>query len=154
MNRVFRCGQSKICFDDNIFINIVKEHLKKNVTETGGIILGNYSDDLYTALINEAEEPTSDSKHGRTTFVRGIKGLTQKLITKWKVNSYYLGEWHLHPHSSPDASQQDITQILENSRNPNLKCPEPIMIIVGMDTIGEFRFNVYAVLQNKIIRFS
>lgn len=34
-------------------------------------------------------------------------------------------------YSAPIASGQDVSQLIQNSRDGSLKCTEPIMIIVG-----------------------
>ncbi|MGF7230308.1 Mov34/MPN/PAD-1 family protein [Arachidicoccus sp.] len=113
-------------------IDSIVEHIKKAaVYETGGILIGAYSDDLGTAAISQITGPTIDSKGGFTWFNRGIKGLKELLKRYWDVKLYYLGEWHFHPNAKPIPSNQDKKQMREIARSNQYRCPEPIMIIVG-----------------------
>ena len=98
--------------------------------ETGGILLGQYSDST-TAKISQVIGPTSDSRSGRYWFVRGIKGLSKLLSQAWKNNEYYLGEWHYHPNGTTSPSSQDLTQMNNIAKSIKYKCPEPIMIIIA-----------------------
>ncbi|OJZ04819.1 Mov34/MPN/PAD-1 family protein [Sphingobacterium sp. 40-24] len=101
--------------------------------ETGGILIGYYEDNNMSANITAVTGPPSDSKHGRTTFVRGTKGLKKILDNHWQKGRYYLGEWHYHPYALPDPSFQDINQMKKISTDHKYHCPEPLMIIIGME---------------------
>ena len=150
MKRVFHSNSLNVTFDDAQFFSIVKKHLKRTSTETGGILCGKYSKDLVEAEITEVYGPTSDSKFGRCSFVRGTRGLSQRLDKLWRKGIYYVGEWHLHPYFSANPSFQDKAQIIQNSNDDNLKCPEPVMIIVGMER-EQFIFKVFAVVDSEMI---
>ncbi|HGK3938641.1 TPA: hypothetical protein ACJ2OG_005083, partial [Klebsiella pneumoniae] len=54
---------------------MVSECLKAGVNETGGILIGSYSEDSSTAMIVESTTRPADSLAGRTTFQRGVRGL-------------------------------------------------------------------------------
>lgn len=59
----------------------------------------------------------------------GLKSLLQQC---WKEqNEYYLGEWHLHPGSSPTPSAEDIAQMKKIAQDKNFNCKEPILMILG-----------------------
>src|ERR1051325_3106003 len=74
--------------------------------ETGGILLGRYSDDHNCALVTAATSAPADSRSGRTWFVRGVRGLQRTIDRLWtRQHEYYLGEWHFHPGGVPDPSQ-------------------------------------------------
>ncbi|WP_313755948.1 Mov34/MPN/PAD-1 family protein [Tissierella sp.] len=134
MNKVFR-----ICDE-------VKNH------ETGGIIIGYYSVDLKKVIITDFTFPPDDSKLGSTWFIRGIKGLKKLLSNKWKVNEYYLGEWHFHPNNSANPSYQDKKQLLEISNDARFACPEPIMLITCKNIIGyDVSLNMW--FDGKLIKF-
>ena len=49
----------------------------------------------------------------------------------WDQGQYYLGEWHYHPNVSSTPSKTDKKQMIILSQDSKLKCPEPILIIVG-----------------------
>lgn len=101
--------------------------------ETGGILVGRYSDDLALAIVREATPPLTDSKRGRSWFVRGVSGLTEMLSKRWraKERTFYIGEWHFHPANHVEPSGEDFTQMIEISRAREYDCREPLLVILG-----------------------
>ncbi len=101
--------------------------------ETGGILVGCYSDDLSLAIVREATPPPSDSRRGRSWFVRGVNGLRDALSKRWRAQerTYYLGEWHFHPVEQVQPSGDDFAQMLEISQARNYDCKEPLLLILG-----------------------
>lgn len=100
--------------------------------ETGGILIGSISEGIATATIEFATGPTSDSRHGRTRFTRGVAGLAGILDSWWqRTGSHYLGEWHTHPSSAPVPSQTDKNQMKRIASDSNYNCRTPILIVVG-----------------------
>ncbi|AZA87565.1 hypothetical protein EG349_12560 [Chryseobacterium shandongense] len=123
----------KIFFAENLLSEVREFCIEKDYLETGGILVGMYDPDLQSAIITKVIGPPSDSKHGRTTFVRGTKGVKKTLDILWKEGQYYIGEWHYHPKALPIASSQDIKQMKKISKSILYRCPEPVMLIVGQD---------------------
>lgn len=125
---------------------------KSNPYETGGILIGSYSDDSLTAHISEVTNSPNDSVKKKVLFKRGINGLQKKLDTLWKDSQYYLGEWHYHPNSLPTPSHSDIEQMISLSYNIKLNCPEPILIILGGNK-NKWLLSVIVIANEKIISF-
>ncbi len=102
-------------------------------SETGGILIGRYSGDLSLAVVLEATPPPSDSRRGRSWFVRGVNGLRDTLGKRWraKERTYYVGEWHFHPVDHVDPSGDDFAQMFEISHAKDYDCKEPLMLILG-----------------------
>ncbi|NVJ07789.1 Mov34/MPN/PAD-1 family protein [Myxococcus sp. AM001] len=102
-------------------------------SETGGILIGRYSDDLSIASVREATPPPPDSRRGRSWFVRGVSGLGNMLGDKWreKDRAYYVGEWHFHPVAHIEPSRDDFDQMLKISRAKEYDCKEPLLLILG-----------------------
>jgi len=107
---------------------------KKRWRETGGIIIGYYSDDSSTATITSMSKPPKDSRAGVSWFERGVHGLNKLLRKVWGLNTpqYYLGEWHYHPAKQIHPSPDDLEQMLAIRKNDDYQCKEPIMIILGI----------------------
>jgi integrative and conjugative element protein (TIGR02256 family) len=105
-------------------------------SETGGILVGRYSDDLSVATVCEATAPPSDSRLGRSWFVRGVNGLRDMLSKRWraKERTYYLGEWHFHPVKHVEPSSEDFEQMREIGRAKEYDCKEPLLLILGAGT--------------------
>lgn len=101
--------------------------------ETGGILIGSYSNDLAVALVSEATPPPADSKRGRSWFVRGVRGLSETLSKRWKAKqrTFYIGEWHFHPANHIEPSSDDFAQMIRISRAREYQCEEPVLLIMG-----------------------
>lgn len=104
---------------------------KANLYETGGILIGNYSLKQTTANILQITSPPKNSKYKKCKFHRSSIGLKKILDDAWNQGKYYLGEWHYHPYSSSIPSDVDKKQMIALSQDQKLKCPEPILIIIG-----------------------
>lgn len=101
--------------------------------ETGGILIGYYTEDLTTAVITEVTPAPPDSRSGCSWFYRGIAGLKQLFLRKWKEveRRHYLGEWHYHPRKHVEPSIDDMSQMVNISKDGHYNCQEPVMLIVG-----------------------
>lgn len=113
---------------------------KSGELETGGVLIGYYTNDLSTAVVTELTGPPKDSKRGHSWFFRGVAGLKELLAQRWRQprKHHYIGEWHYHPANHVEPSQEDITQLIEISKNQDYHCKEPLMIIAGRGS-KEFR---------------
>jgi integrative and conjugative element protein (TIGR02256 family) len=113
--------------------------------ETGGVLIGYYNDTLNCATITEIIFEIPDSKRGKTWFLRGIKGIQNRLHQLWSSRRiYYLGEWHFHPGGTPVPSQVDINQMLEIASTFSAHCPEPILLLFsGINFSNTITFKPY-----------
>lgn len=119
--------------------------------ETGGLLVGRYSNWGDRVVVTQIVGPPRDSRHLRFLFIRGVSGLTRRLRGLWRTGAYYLGEWHFHPFSSPDPSETDRRQILAFARDEQLRCPHPVMVVLGGDPSGEWSLAVAAVIGDEIV---
>jgi len=153
---------SKILFssDDNKFFveinqlileNIKIECVKTGNKETGGILIGYYSELNTKATISMITGPPNDSIHSESTFERGINGLNNIIDNQWNSNRYYLGEWHFHPNSSSKPSYTDDLQMKKFANDDLLQCPEPILLIIGGVPDLEWEVSVYVYTRDRKI---
>lgn len=134
---------------DSKLINDIKiECIKAKNNETGGILIGYYSEDQNVAIISRVTGPPKDSKHGKFFFRRGINGLMSIINKEWSLGQYYLGEWHFHPNSSSTPSIVDNIQMKKFLINKSLKCPEPILLIVGGNQHNGWELSVHVYTKN------
>lgn len=119
----------EICSD--VIALLKKLYSESLPKETGGILFGHYTEDLETAIVTNIYYNISDSQQSYRSFKRGKKGFRKYSNEMWKKNTYYLGEWHTHPKSLPYMSSTDRNQMKAIKKSPKIKCPEPILIIVG-----------------------
>jgi integrative and conjugative element protein (TIGR02256 family) len=100
--------------------------------ETGGVLVGAYTDNFRCAVVDHVSGAPKDSSAGPNWFLRGTRGLQQMLDRFWKGGQgHYLGEWHFHPNASPQMSNVDADAITRISRSAWYNCPEPILLIIG-----------------------
>lgn len=125
-----------ITISKNVYEEMLCHCDKANPYETGGILIGNYSDDQTTANIIQITSVPKKSKHFKYNFYRSSKGLKEVLDLLWDKGQYYLGEWHYHPNSSAEPSNVDKKQMLKLSQDKKLNCPEPILVIIGGNNVG------------------
>ncbi len=118
--------------------------------ETGGILVGYYTEKHDWAIVTDVSGPPVDSKRGYVFFNRGVQGL-QKWLNQiwWWKRQYYIGEWHYHPFNRPKASPEDTHQLQEHSVNVRLVCPEPLMLIIGGNPNGAWEAGAYVFPQGK-----
>jgi hypothetical protein len=117
--------------------------------ETGGILVGLYTEKLDCALVTVASKAPRDSQAGPTWFRRGVSGLQRWLKRLWKSNTFYIGEWHFHPFAAPDPSGTDISEMTEVSNDGGYKCPEPVLVILGGDPAEDFRIRAFVFPQGQ-----
>lgn len=112
--------------------------------ETGGVLIGRYVGDHSCARVAEVTGPPIDSRAGRTSFYRGVRGLQERLLVLWReARGFYLGEWHYHPGGSPTPSWTDRRQLQRIAGLRSYSCPEPILLIVGQDGGGAHVMRVF-----------
>jgi len=132
-------------------INQILHHCQNaSPNETGGIMAGYYSEDLRWAIVTDISGPTADSVLKRCSFYRGIQGLQKWLDSKWKKRKHhYLGEWHFHPFASAIPSKLDDIQMTNFANNRSLKCPEPILLIIGGNPERNWSMKPYVYLGKE-----
>lgn len=120
---------------------IDRECGRSGAIETGGILVGHYTADESMAVVTEALPPPKDSARGRSWFHRGVAGLRGLLAKRWEsqVRTYYIGEWHYHPASIVEPSEDDFAQMYSINADPRYNCREPVMLIVGQARNGDER---------------
>ncbi len=123
--------------------------------ETGGVLVGSYRSVAGAALdcaaVSDASGPPADSLAGATWFERGVRGLQRLLNDKWERGNYYLGEWHFHPFSDTTPSPQDFDSLAGIAENPQYRCPEPVLLIIGGDPTAGWRASAFVFLGSGLV---
>lgn len=149
---VTKCGEFSLQIESESWNVIRKEIKKADSIETGGILIGYYTEDFSTVIITGATPPPKDSKQGPTNFERGTLGLKSLLSKLWngKENRrYYVGEWHYHPSFEVVPSGEDKDQMVEISYDNSYQCKEPLMIIVGKEKGRTVPIRAFVVPQDR-----
>ena len=122
--------------------------------ETGGILIGRYTQFGDRVCLVEATDPPTDSRSFPVAFVRGVVGLTRRLRLAWASGLYYVGEWHYHPYASPEPSRRDVAQVLAFSRDTRYKCPNPTLVVLGGNPNQAPTASVHVVLDGAVVPLS
>lgn len=142
----------RIEVSEDAWISMKNHIVSRRRGETGGILIGRYSDDLSTAKVLSASGPGPHSLFGLFSFTRKVFGLQAELDREFELGRYYLGEWHCHPGTDSEPSPQDIQQMLSISKSVGYNCPEPILIVFGKSNPYVF-CTVVVVRDGKVIDF-
>lgn len=141
-----------VVLDDEVCGRLVEQCIRAGRKETGGILIGRYSELHDKAVVTEVTGPPQDSIRRRFSFVRGLVGVQHRLDRAWRQRDFYLGEWHFHPFMAADPSDRDRTQIIDFSKDPAYACPEPILVVIGGDPGQHPEFQI-AVVQGGDLAF-
>jgi integrative and conjugative element protein (TIGR02256 family) len=115
--------------------------------ETGGILVGHYSDDSRFAHVTDLVSAPRDSVSSRFSFQRGVRGVQKFLNQMWPRRRYYLGEWHFHPDGSASPSGTDANQMRSIAYAGSYHCPEPVLLILGGNPPEQFTLESYVFLR-------
>ncbi len=131
--QVFRTkdGRFSVVIEDSLLEYMCELCAESTPLETGGILIGSYTEGGNTASVTRVEGPPSDSKRKRNRFYRGTDGLQDLIEALWKSGEYYLGEWHCHPGGLSEPSRSDLKQMKAISEDREAHRPEPILVVIS-----------------------
>lgn len=124
--------------------------------EVGSSLIGTYSRDGRKATVTGIAPLPNDSRATRTSFIRGIDGLSQfftKVFQRFRGRRHYVGEWHSHPYAAPTASGTDDANQSAIAEDPRVDCTESILLIIGgdMDAETTLQTYIYSRTRGKIV---
>ncbi len=129
---------------EDLLAECVEECSRSSPQETGGIVVGYYTPPHDCAIVTALGKPPNDSIQRSGFFERGTSGIQRWLRKLWRHHRhYYIGEWHFHPGGASFPSQTDTAQMKVLSKDAKLKCPEPILLIIGGDPGHDWNVKAY-----------
>ncbi len=131
--------------DAKLMTKLANTAKKKLPNEYGGILIGKYSSDQKTVLIEDTILPKKYTSSA-VSFNRGIEGLKDQLTKHFtsEANLIYVGEWHTHPNGRPIPSGTDRIAMAEIARHDQVFIKNPILLIIGLTkTKADFKFYVF-----------
>lgn len=111
---------------------IADEAGRHGVQETGGMLLGYWSDD--TVVVTACIESGPRAERGALWFEPDQEWQTARLAEVYQASgrtTTYLGDWHSHPGGAPYPSWRDRRTLRAVRRSPGARAPRPLMLIVG-----------------------
>lgn len=131
----FKRGDWTVHIDNRTIQELHHLRAQKLPRETGGILIGSFDMHYKQAFIVDVLAAPLDSVEEQTSFVRGVKGLSESLSAyraRCGEMLEYLGEWHSHPPGCPPTpSRMDIFGHAELVKEMNAEGLPAVMVIVG-----------------------
>lgn len=102
--------------------------------ETGGTLVGHYSEDRREAFVTCALEAKTGARKQRTRFYRppdDVDGQLARIYQESGGLTHYLGEWHTHPGGAPAPSPTDLSTLRSLAKSRSVATDTPFMVILG-----------------------
>ncbi|WP_371875446.1 Mov34/MPN/PAD-1 family protein [Pleomorphomonas sp. NRK KF1] len=110
---------------------MIEAATKAGRCETGGILIGRYGAEGWSADVVEATPKPKGSGSGWFWFRRSKTGLASLLESRWQAGLYYVGEWHSHPGGVPVPSRDDVRAMRRIAGDQSYHCPSPVLMILA-----------------------
>lgn len=152
MNQLFVSSSHRVVFSSKVYGVIGGMYTESADTETElhAVLIGHYSGDLKTAVVDDIFEPTRGGPYTVDISEERAKGFSVLLKRLWeesKGHQFYLGDWHSHPSELNTPSQIDINTSRAAASRPETQCPQLIMAISGSNGLG-----VHVVTRDNLIQ--
>lgn len=122
-----------VIIPDSIWQKMVRSCEGSYPNECGGILIGEYSDDLRKAEVKEIMISKGNSGK-RMSFLREAKDANSFLKKLWRMASgtkYFIGEWHSHPAGAGYPSSTDDDSMHQVAKTEKCACKRPVLIILN-----------------------
>jgi integrative and conjugative element protein (TIGR02256 family) len=144
----FESNGYKFIMDSGRLNKILMTAYSRLPFETGGVLVGYYTEDLTTAILLDSFEAFKPGEGSVGSFRPDTDFIQAELDRIWDESGgcqYYLGDWHSHPRNLPLPSDLDDETMFIYSDDADMNCPQPILMIVGdrMLSIGDVRIFIY-----------
>lgn len=138
----------KVVFSERAYVAVLAETLSKIETETGGVFLGKYIDDVW--YIVESIDPGPKSIFQIDYFEydqQYVQHLINKKALLYNSKLELIGLWHKHPGTFDVFSKTDGGT---NEQYASMRTEGAISILINLEP--EFRFSIYHVAQPCIYK--
>lgn len=143
----------KIAVTDSLIREIESVAVKHYPNEFGGFLLGKYSENFKSVIIESIILPNK-YKSSPILFQRSTKDLEKKFIREYKENNrYYIGEWHSHPNGSTHYSSTDLDTMIETADSNEVQITNPILLIVSIYNKKMQDFTFYYYTEKKLLPY-
>jgi hypothetical protein len=132
-----RFGTWTVRFDEHVLNRLSGLREQKLPNETGGVLLGHFDTQRCVCSVIEVIESPPDSEEWPTSYIRGCKGLQEKVLQAEATTLDqigYVGEWHSHPKGAAvRPSVDDLKAYAWLDARMLAETLPAIMIIIGDD---------------------
>ncbi len=129
----------KVQIASPVIESLFKLRKQKLPCETGGVLVGAYDFERKICYVVELILSPDDSIESPNSYIRGSKGLLQRINEIEEItagNLGYIGEWHSHPNNITAQSFDDMLLMRAIVEYSAQQCCPGCMIIVGEDHIS------------------
>jgi len=137
--------QVNLIIPDGLIGKLTSVGIRNYPHESGGFLMGYYSEDKLTLHIADFLLPIKDKKT-RFFFERSVQGLKEKLYRLFQTKGhFYIGEWHTHPNGLSMYSQTDLNAMIEIANCDTVNITNPILLIlsIGKNQLNDFSIYLY-----------
>lgn len=143
-----------VVMPDPIWQEMVRLCDESYPNECGGILIGEYTDDLKQAKVKKIMISKNNSGN-RMSFLREAKEANNFLKKLWRIASgtkYFIGEWHSHPQGVGYPSATDDDSMYQVANKERCACKRPVLIILngGPEVWNSDRCWVYLIERERI----
>lgn len=114
--------------------HLLEEADRIRLLETGGILLGYWSETQTDAVVTNVVGPGPKAIHRRCSFSPDLQfhiDETARIYTESGRRFGYLGDWHTHPGMPAYLSRQDKGTLRRIARDRKARATQPVMLILG-----------------------
>lgn len=102
--------------------------------ETGGILLGYWSEDGKDVVVVAAVGPGPDAYHGKTRFIPDYFYQESEIARLYEQHGrrlQYLGDWHSHPGGTDELSWRDRLTMARIASSKSARVKTPLMAVIA-----------------------
>lgn len=124
---------------DEVFAAMQNMAVNSKPRETGGTLVGHYSEDLREAFVTRVLEANIGARKQRARFYRPPDEVDGQLARIYKESgglTHYLGEWHTHPDATSTPSSKDLSTLSGLAKSRSVATDTPFMVILGENFRG------------------
>lgn len=126
-------------------LQVSEEIDRSDSLETGGVLIGYWSQDLKHVVIVHSVGPGPLAVHSRDSFLPDGNFHEKEIARLYDESGRtctYLGDWHTHPIGGTELSRWDRRTLQVIARSPEARARTPIMAII--DTEEQWKLRIWA----------
>lgn len=119
---------------DSAYDSMITEADSAYPNETGGVLLGYWSDAFAEAVITRSIGPGPQAVHRSVDFVPDDEYQLREIEFHYRNSGRlhtYLGDWHTHPKGNSYVSGTDRRTLKKIAFFPDARAPIPLMMILS-----------------------
>lgn len=151
---LFKANGFYLEIHNSLIKGIQNEMRRVGAFETGGLIIGEYSTDNSTAIVEKIIYPPENHFYEPCNFELDPKYSNKIIDEEWKQGRRWLGNWHSHPNNSANPSRIDDNVMFDYANSEKANLPEAISLIIGGNDVMGFELSLYLYIKDERFVFN